>query len=84
MTRPGDIFHPDFSLGKAAYFDISVWNLFTPSHLINAAIKTGAAAEAGEVDKDECHHANVQVMAVCSTLLLWNHTECGLHIVWRY
>ncbi|XP_062523152.1 uncharacterized protein LOC134197820 [Corticium candelabrum] len=59
MTRPGDVFHPDFSLGKAAYFDISVRNSFTPSHLINAAIKAGAAAEAGEVDKDERHHANV-------------------------
>ena len=23
-----------------------------------------------------------QVMAACSTLW-WNHTECGLHIVWR-
>ena len=59
MTRPGDVFHPDFSLGKAAYFDISVRNSFTPSHLINAAIKAGAAAEAGEVDKDERHLANV-------------------------
>ena len=34
-------------------------NSFTPSHLINAAIKAGAAAEAGEVDKDERHHATV-------------------------
>ena len=50
MTRPGDVFHPDFSLGKAAYFNISMTNSFTPSHLINAAIKAGAAAEAGEVD----------------------------------
>ena len=71
MTRPGDVFHPDFSLGKAAYFDISVRNLFTPSHLINAAMQAGAAAEAGEVDKDERHHANV-----CSTLLWWNHMDC--------
>ena len=69
MTRPGDVFHPDFSLGKAAYFDISVRNSFTPSHLINAAIKAGAAAEAGEVDKDERHLATFPVMAVCFTLL---------------
>ena len=61
MTRPGDVFHPKFSLGKAAYFDISVRNLFTPSHpVINAAVKdAAAAAEAGEMDKDERHHANV-------------------------
>ena len=59
MTRPGDVFHPDFSLGKAAYFNNSVRNSFTLPHLINAAIKAGAAAEAGEVDKDERHLANV-------------------------
>ena len=34
-------------------------NSFTPSHLINAAIKAGAAAEAGKVDKDERHLANI-------------------------
>ncbi len=59
MTRPGDVLHPDFSLGKPAYFDISVRNSFIPSHLINAAIKAGAAAEAVEVEKDERHLANV-------------------------
>ena len=59
MTRPCDVFHPNFSLGKAAYFDISMRNSFTPSHLIHNAIKAGAAAEAGELDKDEHHHANV-------------------------
>ena len=59
MTRPGDVFHPDFSLGKAAYFDISVRNSFPPSHLINATTKAGAAAEAGEVGKDERHLVNI-------------------------
>ena len=59
-------------------------NSFTPSHLINAAIKAGAAAEAGEVDKKmNGILLTFQVMAVCSTLLRWNHTEYGLHIVWR-
>ena len=59
MTRPDDVFHPYFSLGKAAYFDISVRNSFTPSHLTSAAIKAGTAAEAGEVDKDKRHHTIV-------------------------
>ncbi len=68
MTRPGDAFHPDFSLRKAAYFYISVMNSFTPSHLINAAITAGAAAEAGEVDKMNATLLTFQVMAVCSTL----------------
>jgi len=25
-NRPGDIYHPDFMLGKPAYFDVSVQN----------------------------------------------------------
>ena len=59
MDRPGDVFHPDFSNGKAAYFDISVRNSFSPSHVINAAVKAGAAAQAGEMEKDERHDSNV-------------------------
>ena len=43
----------------AVYFYIFVRNVFTPSHLIDVAIKAGAAAEAGEVDKDKRHHTNV-------------------------
>ena len=53
MSRPGDIYQPDFSLGKPAYFNVSVRNSFTPTHLINADIRPGAAAEAGESEKDE-------------------------------
>ena len=30
-SRPGDILHPDFILGKPAFFDVSVRNSFIPS-----------------------------------------------------
>ena len=83
MTRPGDIFHLDFSLDKAAYFDISVRNSFTLSHLINAAINAAAAAEVWKWTRMNAIMLMFQVMAVCRTLLCTNHMECGLHIVWR-
>ena len=59
FDRPGDVYHPDFSQGKPAYFDVSVRNSFGPSHIINAASKAGVAAEAGECEKDLRHDENV-------------------------
>ena len=56
--RPGDVFHPDFLQRKAAYFDISVRNSFT-NHFINNCTKAGAAAEAGEVQKDLHYDSDV-------------------------
>ena len=57
--RPGDVFHPDFLQGKAAFFDISVRNSFT-NHFINScSTKAGAAAEAGEVQKDLRYDSDV-------------------------
>ena len=40
---------------------ISVQNSFSPSHIINAAVKAGtrAAAQAGELKKDKRHDSNV-------------------------
>ena len=51
FDRPGDVYHPDFSQGKPAYFDVSVRNLFDPSHIINAAGRAGVAAKLGNVRK---------------------------------
>ena len=36
-SRPGDIFHPDFTQGKAAYFDLTVRNFFQHSYLLSSA-----------------------------------------------
>ncbi len=52
FDRPGDVYKPDFSQGKPAYFDVSVKNSFGPSHIINAASKAGVAAEAGKCEND--------------------------------
>ena len=57
--RPGDVFHPDFLQGKAAYFDISVRNSFTTCFINNCSTKAGAAAEAGEVQKDLHYDSDV-------------------------
>ena len=51
-SRPGDIFHPDFAQGKAAYFDLTVRNSFQHSYLLSSASTAGTAAAAGELEKD--------------------------------
>ena len=58
-SRPGDVFHPDFLEGKPAYFDITVRNSLQPLYVTKAAVRAGAAAEAGEEQKDTRHEANV-------------------------
>ena len=52
---PGDIYHPNFSLGQPGYFDVSVRNPLLPSYVNEAALRSGVAAEAGERDKDSRH-----------------------------
>lgn len=49
--RPGDIYHPNFSLGKPAYFNLSVRGSLQPQFLVKAALQAGAAAEMGEKEK---------------------------------
>ena len=56
---PGDVFHPDFSEGRAGFFDVTVRNSLLPIFITNAAINAGAAAEAAEASKDIRHEAHV-------------------------
>ena len=51
-SRPGDLYHPDFHLGRPAYFDITVRNSLLPQFLINSSLQAGAAAASGELEKD--------------------------------
>ena len=60
-SRPGDVYHPDFLLGRPAYFDITIRNSFQPSYVVHSAHCAGAAAAAGEIEKDDRHMANVEV-----------------------
>ena len=58
-NRPGDVFHPDFSEGRAGFFDVTVRNSLLPTFITKAAINAGAAAEAAEASKDIHHEAHV-------------------------
>ena len=74
QTRPGDVYHPDFDRGLPAYFDLSVRSSLQPSFLTQAASHSGAASEAGEMEKDERHHLNVSSTGsifIRSWLRLW-------------
>ena len=52
IQRPGDIYHPDFSDGHPAYFDVSVRNTLQPGNHNRASTDAGAAAIAGDMEKD--------------------------------
>ena len=58
-AMPGDINHPDFEQGLPTYFDLTVRNSLQPAYLIKAATCAGAAAEAGELEKDQRHDSLV-------------------------
>ena len=50
-----DVFQPDFEQGLPTYFDLTVRNSLQPLYIAQAAQHAGAAAEAGEKEKD-CRH----------------------------
>ena len=58
-SRPGDIFHPNFEHSLLTYFEMTVRNFLQPSYLLQAATCQGAAAAAGEIEKDQRHDAMV-------------------------
>ena len=60
-NRPGDVFHPNFHNGRPAFFDVSVRNSFQPKFIQQSAITGGAAARAGEEEKDLRHEQDVVV-----------------------
>jgi len=51
-SRPGDIYHPNFRLGRPAYFDLSVRCTTQSAVISSAASQAGVAAAAGEEAKD--------------------------------
>ena len=59
-SRPGDILHPDFILGKPAFFDVSVRNSFIPPFIAASASQAGSAGIAGELEKDSHYRATVE------------------------
>ena len=57
---PGDVYHPDFHCGHAAYFDLSVRSTTQPSYISSASSCAGVAAAAGELAKDQRHQDAVE------------------------
>ena len=83
--RPGDLFHPNFSLGKPGYFDISVRSSLQSQFLSKALEYPGATGDAGEIDKDGKHEEEVNAVSclffplIVETLGLW--TTNSLRII---
>ena len=77
QSRPGDIYHPDFTLGHPAYFDLSVRCTTQPSFISAAASKAGVAAAAGEEAKDDHYletvnnHGGEFFPLVCESFGVW-------------
>ena len=61
----GDVYHLNFTNDKPTYFDVSIWNTMQPSYIIPSSTLAGAAAFAGEEEKDTHHQANVEAADGC-------------------
>ena len=59
LDRPGDVYHPDFTCGKPAYFDVTVRDFLQDSLLSQSAVSAGVTASGGELEKDAHHEAEV-------------------------
>ena len=77
QSRPGDIYHLDFTLGRPAYFDLSVRCTTQHSFISSAASKAGVAAAAGEEAKDDHSfemvndHGGDFFPLVCESIGVW-------------
>ena len=48
QDRPGDVYHPDFSDGRATYFDVSVVNTLQLGSISISSVAAGEVASQGE------------------------------------
>jgi len=77
QSRLGDIYHPDFTLGHPAYFDLSVRCTTQPSFISSAASRAGVAAAACEEAKDNHYleivsdHGGEFIPLVCESFGVW-------------
>ena len=77
QSLPGNIYHPDFSLGHPAYFDLSVRCITQPAVISSAASQAGVAAAAIEEAKDNCYFVSVTndggdfITLVCESFCVW-------------
>ena len=52
QSCPGDIYHPDFHLGRPAYFDLSIRSTTQSAVISSASSQAGVATAVGEIAKD--------------------------------
>ena len=77
-SRPGDIYHPDFHLGRPAYFDLSVRSTTQSAVISSASSQAGVAAAVGEIAKDNQYQDIVNdnggdfIPLVCETFGVWS------------
>ena len=82
QSRPGDIYHPDFHLGRPAYFDLSVRSTTQSAVIFSASSQAGVAAAVGEIAKDNQYQDNQYqdivndngdfIPLVCETFGVWS------------
>ena len=78
QSHPGDIYHPDFSLGRPVYFHLSVRCTTQPAFISSAASQAGVAATAGEKAKDNRYLEFVTndggdfIPLVCESFGVWS------------
>ena len=59
LDCPDDVYHPDFTCGKPAYFDVIVRSSLQDSLLSQSAVSAGVTAFRVELEKDAHHEAEV-------------------------
>ena len=78
QSRPGDVYHPDFHLGRPAYFDLSVRSTTQSGVISSASSQAGMATAVGEIAKYIQYQDIVNdnggdfILLVCETFGIWS------------
>ena len=81
LDHPGDVYHPDFTCGKPAYFDVTVCSSLQDSLLSQSAVSAGVTASRGELEKDAPQEARCMGLVEFLSLWHWGHWVFGPQLV---
>ena len=77
-TRPADLLVPNWVLGKAAAFDLSVTSPLNPTSLLEASVTTGVAALTTELRKHSSNDTKCKELDwVCVPLVVESYGAWG-------
>ena len=77
-TRPADLLVPNWVLGKAAAFDLSVTSLLNPTTVLEASVTTGVAALTTELRKHSSNDTKCKELDwVCVPLVVESYGAWG-------